>query len=200
MEVNGGNTLLTDEVLTAQTLRGEVSAFEELINRYKNSVFTIIYRMTGQYQEAEDITQEVFLTVYQKLYQFDSSKKFGPWIHRIAINTCISSLRKKNKIILLNYDDTYINQHESEGQHNYGNPEAALESNELKGDIKAALMELPASYQSVLVLRYQLDLNNQEIAEALGVNKENVEVKIHRARKALRRVLCRRWEERGDNK
>jgi len=192
--------LLTDEVLTAQTLRGEVSAFEELINRYKNSVFTIIYRMTGQYQEAEDITQEVFLTVYQKLYQFDSSKKFGPWIHRIAINTCISSLRKKNKIILLNYDDTYINQHESEGQHNYGNPEAALESNELKGDIKAALMELPASYQSVLVLRYQLDLNNQEIAEALGVNKENVEVKIHRARKALRRVLCRRWEERGDNK
>ena len=192
--------MLTDEVLTAQTLRGEVSAFEELINRYKNSVFTIIYRMTGQYQEAEDITQEVFLTVYQKLYQFDSSKKFGPWIHRIAINTCISSLRKKNKIILLNYDDTYINQHESEGQHNYGNPEAALESNELKGDIKAALMELPASYQSVLVLRYQLDLNNQEIAEALGVNKENVEVKIHRARKALRRVLCRRWEERGDNK
>lgn len=190
--------MLTDEVLTAQTLRGEVSAFEELINRYKNSVFTIIYRMTGQYQEAEDITQEVFLTVYQKLYQFDSSKKFGPWIHRIAINTCISSLRKKNKIILLNYDDTYINQHESESQHNYGNPEAALESNELKSDIKSALMELPASYQSVLVLRYQLDLNNQEIAEALGVNKENIEVKIHRARKALRRVLCKRWEERGD--
>ncbi|MDD3365293.1 MAG: sigma-70 family RNA polymerase sigma factor [Syntrophomonas sp.] len=199
MEANGGtHTLLTDEILTAQTLRGEVSAFEKLVDRYKKSVFAIIYRMTGQYQEAEDIAQEVFITVYQKLYQFDSSKKFAPWIHRIAINTCISSLRKNNKVISLNFDETFTKQYESEPLHNYGNPESALERNELKTEIRAALLELPESYQSVLILRYQLDLNNREIAETLGVSKENVEVKVHRARKALRKIIIRRWEERGE--
>jgi len=193
-------TLLTDEILTARTLRGEVSAFEELINRYKNSVFAIIYRMTGQYQEAEDISQEVFLTVYQKLYQFDRTKKFAPWIHRIAINTCISALRKKNKVSLLNFDESLLNQHNAEDPHIYGNPEMVLERSELRSEIKAALNELPSSYQSVLVLRYQLDLNNQEIADSLGLNKENIEVKIHRARKALRKILIRKWEERGEKR
>jgi len=192
--------LLTDEILTARTLRGEVSAFEELINRYKNSVFAIIYRMTGQYQEAEDISQEVFLTVYQKLYQFDRTKKFAPWIHRIAINTCISALRKKNKVSLLNFDESLLNQHNAEDPHIYGNPEMVLERSELRSEIKAALNELPSSYQSVLVLRYQLDLNNQEIADSLGLNKENIEVKIHRARKALRKILIRKWEERGEKR
>jgi RNA polymerase sigma-70 factor (ECF subfamily) len=198
MEANGGrHTLLTDEILTAKTLRGEVSAFEELVDRYKKSVFAIIFRMTGQYQEAEDIAQEVFVTVYQKLYQFDSSKKFAPWIHRIAINTCISSMRKNNKVILLNFDETFTIQSESESFQKYGDPESALERNELKAEIRAALMELPESYRSVLILRYQLDLNNQEIAETLGVSKENVEVKVHRARKSLRRIITRRWKERG---
>lgn len=191
--------MLTDELLTARTMRGEVSAFEELINRYKNSVFAIIYRMTGQYQEAEDISQEVFLTVYQKLYQFDDSKKFAPWIHRIAINTCISALRKKNKVALLNFDESFLTQQNEEGPHVYTNPEIMLERNELRSEIKAALNELPSNYQSVLVLRYQLDLNNQEIADTLGLNKENIEVKIHRARKALRRILIKKWEEKGEN-
>jgi RNA polymerase sigma-70 factor, ECF subfamily len=190
--------LLTDEMLTAHTLRGEVSAYEELINRYKNSVFAIIYRMTGQYQEAEDISQEVFLTVYQKLYQFDSTKKFSPWIHRIAINTCISALRKKNKVPLLNFDESFLGQHLSEEPDSYGNPDRVLERSELRSEITAALNELPANYRSVLILRYQLDLNNQEIADTLGLNKENVEVKVHRARKALRKILVKKWEESGD--
>lgn len=191
--------MLTDEMLTAHTLRGEVSAFEELINRYKNSVFAIIYRMTGQYQEAEDISQEVFLTVYQKLYQFDSTKKFAPWVHRIAINTCISALRKKNKVAFFNFDESLFINHKWEGQYNYGNPEIVLERNELRTEIKAALNKLPSSYQSVLILRYQLGLSNQEIADTLGVNKENVEVKIHRARKSLRKILIKNWGERGEN-
>ncbi|MDD4802325.1 MAG: RNA polymerase sigma factor [Syntrophomonas sp.] len=189
--------MLTDEILTAQTLRGEMSAFEELVNRYKKSVFAIIYRMTGQYQEAEDITQDVFITVYQKLYQFDSSKRFAPWIHRIAINTCISSMRKNNKAVLLNFDETFTIANEADTYNYYGNPERALERKEVITEIKMALKELPDNYQSVLILRYQLDLNNHEIAETLGISKENVEVKVHRARKALRKIITKRWEERG---
>lgn len=186
----------TDETLTARTLRGDVSAFEQLINRYKNSVFTIIYRMTGQYQEAEDICQDVFITVYQKLHQYDSSKRFAPWIHRIAINTTISALRKKNKVITLNFDESY-SQPEREYRYDYGDPQLFLERNELKAEIKTAFTSLPDSYQVVLAMRYQLDLDNQEIAEALGISKENVEVKIHRARKSMRKAVLKNRDERG---
>ncbi len=185
----------TDEMLTARTLRGDISAFEEIVNRYRNSVFTIIYRMTGQYQEAEDISQDVFITVYQKLHQYDSSKRFAPWIHRIAINTTISALRKKNKVITLNFDETYSQQEDH--RNDYGDPQLFLERNELKTEIKTAFDSLPESYQIVLALRYQLELDNQEIAEVLGVNKENIEVKIHRARKSLRKAINRNRDERG---
>lgn len=186
----------TDETLTARTLRGDASAFEQLINRYKNSVFTIIYRMTGQYQEAEDICQDVFITVYQKLYQYDRSKRFAPWIHRIAINTTISALRKKNKMITLNFDESY-SQPESENHFDYGDPQLFLERNEMKAEIKKAFASLPDNYQVVLALRYQLDLDNQEIAEALGITKENVEVKVHRARKSMRKAILKNRDERG---
>ena len=87
----------TDETLTARTLRGDASAFEQLINRYKNSVFTIIYRMTGQYQEAEDICQDVFITVYQKLYQYDRGKRFAPGFTKLPLILLLARCVKRTK-------------------------------------------------------------------------------------------------------
>ncbi len=189
--------MLTDEMLATQALNGELSAFEELVNRYKGSVFAIIYRMLGQYQEAEDISQEVFITVYQKLYQFDAEKRFGPWIHKIAVNTAISSLRKKKKVVTLSFDETYIQAQEDLPMLNIVDPELTVERKELREDIETAIKELSENYKIVIILRYQLELTNQEIADTLGISKENVEVKIHRARRALRKALQKNWEERG---
>lgn len=67
--------LITDEMLAARILNGDSAAFEELVNRYKNSIFHVVYRLVGQYQEAEDISQEVFILIYEKMYQFDRKKK-----------------------------------------------------------------------------------------------------------------------------
>lgn len=185
-------------MLATQTLNGELSAFEELVNRYKGSVFSIIYRMLGQYQEAEDVSQEVFITVYQKLYQFDTDKKFGPWIHKIAVNTAISYLRKNRKVITLNFDETYIQNDHFPSLH-IVDPELTIERKELREDIEEAIKELSENYKLVIILRYQLELSNQEIADTLGISKENVEVRIHRARKALRKILLKNWEKRGIN-
>lgn len=189
--------MLSDEILAGQVLQGEMAAYEELVNRYKKSVFHIVYRMVGQYQEAEDIAQEVFLLVYQKLYQFDRSKKFGPWIHRIAVNTTISHIRKKKKIVSISFDESYGRPYENYPALLETDPVQIFERKEIMEDISSAMQELPDNYRTVLVLRYQLDMNNPEIADVLGISKENVEVKIHRARKSLRRVLLKRWEERG---
>lgn len=188
-------SLITDETLASRACSGDLSAYEELVNRYKNSVFAIVCRMVGQYQEAEDITQEVFISVYEKLYQFDTSKRFSPWLYRIATNASISALRRKKKVVMLNFDETYAQS--PDPAPNEFDPEYAYERQELREEILQAIAELPESYRVVIALRYQSDLNNQEIAEILGVSKENVEVKVHRARKALRRILQKRWGERG---
>lgn len=187
--------LISDEMLVAQTLEGDISAFEEIVDRYKNTVFAIVYRMLGQYQEAEDVAQDVFLTVYQKLYQFDQSKKFAPWINRIAVNTSISTLRKKNKVITINFDEAYIYDNKNDTAHY--NPEKVYERKEILDEIKNAIEELPESYKTVIILRYQMDYSNQEIADILEISRENVEVKVHRARKALRKIIVQKWDKRG---
>lgn len=189
--------MITDEMLVARTLNGELTAFEQLVERHKNTVFNIAYRMLGQYQEAEDITQDVFITVYKKLYQFDLSKRFAPWINKITVNSCISVLRKKKNLVSLTFDESFGKQYEEKYHIQYETPEHILERKQLREEINNAIMELNEGYRTVLVLRYQLEMNNQEIAEILNISKENVEVKIHRARKALRKILTDKWQERG---
>jgi len=188
--------LLTDERLAEKALYGEQPAFEELVNRYKNKIYAIVYRMVGQSQEAEDITQEVFITVYEKLYQFDVSKKFAPWIYKIAANTSITSLRRKKKVITLNFDESHSKPYDYYSVPSV-DPVYEYEKKELKEAVNSAIMNLSENYRAVIILRYQMDLTNQEIADILGTTRENVEVKIHRARKALRRIVIEQWEERG---
>ena len=187
----------SDERLVYETLQGNLSAFEELVHRYERQVFTIAYRMTNQREEAEDVAQEVFINVYRKLYQFDTSRRFAPWIQKIAVNTCITRLRKKKKVISVSFDDSLNNRSEVFPNIDYSDPSVVYDRQQLREDINEALLQLPESYRAMLILRYQLEMSNQEIAEALGITRENVEVRIHRARKSLRKVLLERRDERG---
>ena len=187
--------MINDELLAAKALGGDLGAFEELVNRYKKSVFTIVYRIIGQYQEAEDITQEVFLIIYEKLYQFDVGKKFAPWIHRIAVNTTITALRKKKKVVNVMFDETYIQDNVTGSD--LDDPQVIFERNELSSFINEVIMELPENYRIIIALRYQMDYSNGEIAEVLGISKENVEVKVHRARKAMRNLYMKKLVQRG---
>lgn len=189
--------MISDEMLAWQTLNGDLAAYEELVNRYKNQIYTIIYRIIGHAQEAEDLSQEVFLTVYQKMYQFDCNKRFAPWIFRIATNTSISALRKRKKAVMVSFDEAYIAPIELHASVQGGNPYSAFEQRELLREIDAAIMALPENYRIIISLRYQMDLNNQEIADVLGVSKENIEVRVHRARRALQKILLNRRAERG---
>jgi RNA polymerase sigma-70 factor (ECF subfamily) len=187
--------LLTDEILAEKSLAGDLEAFEELVNRFKNRVYALVYRIVNQQQEAEDITQEVFLTVYEKLYQYDSSKSFAPWIFRIATNASISTLRRKKKVVMLNFDETFTSTYDVD--YSNSNPQFVLERKELNEEISQAIMKLPENYRTIIALRYHLDLDNQEIADVLEISKENVEVRIHRARKALRKAILQNNAERG---
>lgn len=190
--------MVSDEILVLRCIDGEIEAYEELVNRYKNKVFAVVYRMVGHYQEAEDITQEVFLNVYNKLGQFDAEKKFAPWLYRIATNTTISHLRKNKNKATLNFDEVFSSLY-SDFFPSYQaiDPLLNMERIELREELKKAINKLPENYRIIILLRYQLELSNQEIAQVLNIKKENVEVKIHRARKALRKILLEQRAEKG---
>ncbi|MGE5397826.1 MAG: RNA polymerase sigma factor [Chitinophagales bacterium] len=184
----------SDETLAFQACKGNLDAFEQLVTRYQQQVFRVAYRMTNNREESEDIAQEVFINIYRKFSQFDPSKRFAPWLYRIAVNTCISNIRRKKKYVSLNLDDIQEQQIDLH-QHLSVDPLIKLEQAQLKETINQALKEIPEHYRIILILRYQLDLTNQEIAEILGISRENVEVKVHRARKNLRGILLEQLDE-----
>lgn len=180
--------LTTDEMLAIRVQKGNVDSFEALVSRYQKPVFRVAYRMLGQKEDAEDAAQEVFLNVFQKIHQYDSTRKFSPWLYRIAVNTCISRLRGKKHMTISHFEESDMSSG-SMSMETVPTPQMEIEQRELNEQIWKAAMELPDNYRSVLILRYQMDLSNQEIAEVLNLSKENVEVRLHRARKALRTRL-----------
>jgi RNA polymerase sigma-70 factor (ECF subfamily) len=184
----------SDEILAQQVIKGDLTAFEELVTRYQKLIFKIAYRMVGHKEEAEDLTQEVFIHIYQKMNHFNPEKKFKPWLYRVAVNTCISRLRRKRKVVFLSFDDALT------GSADFDNvravsPDKNVEIQELQREVFRAVLEMPENYRAMIVLRYQLDLTNSEIAETLGITRENVEVRMHRAHKNLRRILLGRMAE-----
>lgn len=185
---------LSDEALADQVINGKLAAFEELVNRYQKPVFRVAYRMVGQKEEAEDLVQEVFIHLYQKIGRFDPTKKFKPWLYRVAVNTCISRLRRKQKVVFLSFDDALAGNLETNAIRDTS-PDKNIEMQDLQREVHQAVLEMPENYRAMIILRYQLDLTNPEIAEVLGITKENVEVRMHRAHKNLRRILLGRMAE-----
>ncbi|NLW44935.1 MAG: sigma-70 family RNA polymerase sigma factor [Syntrophomonadaceae bacterium] len=184
----------SDEILAQQVINGNLTAFEELVTRYQKPIFKLAYRMVGQKEEAEDLTQEVFIHLYQKITHFNPEKKFKPWLYRVAVNTCISRLRRKRKVIFLGFDDALAGSVDLDNVPAVS-PEKNVEIQELQRELFQAVLEMPENYRAMIVLRYQLDLTNSEIAETLGITRENVEVRMHRAHKNLRRILLGRLAE-----
>lgn len=186
----------SDEALADGVIKGDLAAFEELVRRYQKAVFKVAYRMVGHKEEAEDLAQEVFVHVYKKISYFDPAKRFKPWLYRVAVNACISRLRSKKKVVFLSFDDTLTGSGDGDTSR-YLSPDRCIEIQELRQEIHQAVLQMPENYRAMIVLRYQLDLTNTEIAEVLGITKENVEVRMHRAHKHLRRILLGRMSEGG---
>ncbi|NLW45143.1 MAG: sigma-70 family RNA polymerase sigma factor [Syntrophomonadaceae bacterium] len=178
---------IPDETLAVQLGHGDTQAFEILLNRYHKTVYKTAYRMMGQKEEAEDIAQEVFTTLYSKAHQFNPQKKFSSWLYRITLNACISRLRSRRPTNFGFSDESALESTDSRQSNT--NPLTVLQQKELTRHIWNAVDELPENYRVILILRYQMDFCNQEIADILGIKKANVEVRIHRARKALRKLL-----------
>lgn len=183
---------LADGELVVTAVAGRESSFEELVRRYQRPIASYVYRMVGDYDAALDLTQEVFIKVYNSLSRYRSEFKFSTWIYKIAHNAAIDHLRRYSvrEQLLLTRDEN--NQPEITIESRRLTPEQESEREERRSEIESVVQALPAAYRELIVLRHSHDLSYDEIAEVTGLPLGTVKNRLFRAREAMRDLLVPR--------
>jgi len=176
---------LSDVELVELVLAGEQDAFEVLVERYKDAVQNLAYRMLGNVTEAEDVTQEVFVRAYTQLATYKPAHKFSTWLLSIASHLAIDQLRRRRFLALPLEDVPFLEWIADLGT----GPEQSAVQGEQQDEIQAYLQRLPGKYRAVILLRYWYDLSYEEIATALALTPALVKARLHRARELLARYM-----------
>lgn len=180
-----------DLELLRRCLAGENSAWEGLLQAYTRKIYNLCYRFTGRAEEAEDLTQEVFIKIFQTLRSFDAAQgAFSTWLHRVARNHLVDHYRrtKKDRMTGSIEDDLEtIAEKPSPG----AGPTGHVEARERKEQLQRALDRLSPDLREAVVLRDLHDLDYEEIAQVLGVPQGTVKSRINRGRLELARVIKR---------
>ena len=187
---------LSDEAVVARVLAGETALFEIVMRRYNQRIYRVARSILRDDSEAEDVMQEAYVRAYQHLNQFAGRAKFSTWLTRIAVHEALARLYRRGRFADLSAQDAADSSAVGDPMNNIPtntpNPEEQVSSSELRGLLEQAILELPESYRSVLMLRDLEELSTADTAECLQISEENVKVRLHRARTLLRRELYSR--------
>jgi RNA polymerase sigma-70 factor (ECF subfamily) len=183
-----------DPQLVKRCLEGDDSAWEELLRIHARKVYNLCYRFTGRISEAEDLTQEVFIKIFQTLRTYDEAQGgFPTWLWRVARNHLVDHYRRTRKERLTSSLEDELGK--AEGRHNpAADPVSRVEARERRERVQAALEKLSPEMREAVILRDFQDLDYQEIAQVLGVPEGTVKSRINRGRLELARVLKRMQE------
>ena len=184
---------LSDQDLVEQIKAGEEAAFEALLDRYQGRVYRLVLSLTKNPEDAEEVLQDVFLSVYRKLTSFDGRSTFSTWLYRIAVNTALMKLRGRGPV--QESIEEHLPQFTEDGRHTRmvvdwtQGPEELLLRKERAQVVREAIEALPPDYKVVLILRDLEGLSNEEVAEVVGTSVSAVKARLHRARLVLRGKL-----------
>ena len=182
--------MLAEEIGDAECVkrvqRGDTESFEILVRRHQNTTFNLIYRFLGDYDEASETAQEVFLSAYKSIQQFRGDANFSTWLYRIAFNHAstrrksLSSRRQRQ--VALEEDVVLVD--------SGPNPETSAERKEIQQCVQQALNSLDGDDAQIILLRDLQDVSYDDIAQTLDVPVGTVKSRLHRARQALRISLA----------
>ena len=177
---------LTDRTSTQRASQDDAAAFQVLFTRYQGRIYNYVYRMVGDANEAQDLTQDSFVKAYQALQRGDAPDNPPAWLYRIASRTCLDALRRRRLIRWLPLG-RLVERRRSAGRDADESPESHLIRAQERARVQQALDQLPARYRMVLLLREYEGLTYREIAEATGDSLSTVKVTLFRARERCRR-------------
>jgi len=169
-----------DTALVRACQRGDIEAFEQIFRVYRNPVFRLAYRFTGNRDDAEDLTQEIFLKVFENIGFFRYESSFATWLYRIAVNTCMNFQRDKKPAESLGVTDDLGSS---------VSPEAICERGELQRKIEAEIASLPSPLKIAFLLVVVEGMTYREASEILGLSVDALRMRVSRARQILREKL-----------
>jgi RNA polymerase sigma-70 factor (ECF subfamily) len=174
-----------DEYYILQTLNGNVNSYAFLVEKYKHMVYTLTIRIVKNREEAEEISQDVFVKAYEKLNSFKGESKFSTWIYKIAYYASLDSI-KRNKRQLNSENIETVNEID------FGNVQDALQNlqdKERKKIINDALLKLSEDERIILTLFYFEEMSIKEISKVVNLSIDNIKIKLFRSRKKLASIL-----------
>jgi RNA polymerase sigma-70 factor (ECF subfamily) len=178
-----------DSELVAQWQAGDLGAFECLVRRHERRVFRLLYRMLGSREEAEDATQEAFLSLHRHGHRFRREARFSTFLYRVAANAALNRRRSLGRARARVEELGRRQMIDDEGPSVGPDPEAAVHGAQVQAAVQQALLELPKDLRMAVVLFDIEGRAYKEIADVLGVPEGTVKSRIHRGRSALRESL-----------
>ncbi len=193
----GGLGLKEDRDIVRRAQKGDGEAFRSLLLRYYRPIFNLVFRLTGNREDAEDIMQETFLRVYKGLGSFECGRAFRPWIYRIARNLCIDRSRKRGRSIPEeSLDDNMIVESRMCGFK--PGPDQVYDHKELRETLVKAIGNIGIGYRELIILFHLEGLSIKEISEITGLKGTVVKNRLYRGRLALKMELQKQFESAGD--
>jgi len=201
--MTGGHPTVDGDIelrLVERLQAGDATALEGLMERYSARLYRLAFSITRNARDAEEVLQDVFLTVFRKIGSFEQRAKLGTWLYRVTTNTALNKRRGLAATVEVALDDllpTYLDDGHRAGDRSFlltdwsETPEEELLAGEGRAALDRALAMLPDGYRAVLVLRDVDGLSTEEAADALGESVSSVKSRLHRARMALREIITR---------
>jgi RNA polymerase sigma-70 factor, ECF subfamily len=174
----------TEEEIIVRILNGDRQAYALIVDGYKVLIYNLAFRMTGNYQDADDLTQETFIKAYNNLWRFDRKRRFFSWLYTISLN-CIRNHLKKNK------NDRFL-EHPEKKQYTDNeqqSPEARIIAAQESDAIDFALSALDNQLRALLIMKYSQNLSFEEIAEITGKSLSAVKMRIYRGLERLKVLM-----------
>ena len=180
------STGLNDNELISKVIDGDQQAYAALVNRYQNYVFTLALRFTKNREDAEEVSQDIFIKAYRALADFKGASKFSTWLYTIVNTTCISFLRKK-KLEVHSLDNEKV--FEAAESQDSGMRANLVEQKSRVSMVNNAIKMLGADDAAVITLFYKGEQSLEEIAQILGIETNTAKVRLHRARTRLKEKM-----------
>lgn len=187
-------TNVPDEELVARVLAGDTVLFEIIMRRYNQLLYRVARSILRNDAEAEDVMQDAYVRAYEHLSQFAGRSEFRTWLTRIAIHEALARVRKAKR-----FEGPGPDHEEGEGMEQFASaqrsPERQVADAELRNLLEQSILELPDAYRSVYMLRDVEQMSIDEVSRVLDLSESTVKVRLHRARRALRKMIVSRTGE-----
>jgi len=180
------STGLNDIEIIGKVLNGEQQAYSLLVSRYQNYVFTLAFRFTKNREDAEEVSQDIFIKAYRALADFKGNSKFSTWLYTIVNNTCITFLRKK-KLVTHSLDNERVFQ--VADSQDSGLRANLVEQKSRVAMVNKAITLLGPDDAEIITLFYKAEQTLDEIAQILGLETNTAKVRLHRARTRLKEKM-----------